>query len=188
MNKRVVVMLVLAFASGCGSDDDTASFECFPIPGLERTKGNEYYSIGSAPTSDNIASDAQTGLTWARCSIGQAGDVDDEDESCGGFTGAANYTWAEALAEVQTANQETYEGFTDWRLPNAKELSSLVDTACANILSNTDVFPVAGRRYWSSSPSADGGVNAWIVDFQTGQLKAVLKSRSHSVRLVRGGD
>ncbi|MCE1246219.1 MAG: DUF1566 domain-containing protein [Firmicutes bacterium] len=35
--------------------------------------------------------------------------------------------WKSALAWVQAKNAENYLGFSDWRLPNAKELQSIVD-------------------------------------------------------------
>ena len=35
--------------------------------------------------------------------------------------------WQEALAWVQQKNAENYLGHDDWRLPNAKELQSIVD-------------------------------------------------------------
>lgn len=35
--------------------------------------------------------------------------------------------WEDALAWVQQKNEENYLGYHDWRLPNAKELQSIVD-------------------------------------------------------------
>jgi hypothetical protein len=35
--------------------------------------------------------------------------------------------WEEALAWVQEKNEENYLGYSDWRLPDAKELQSIVD-------------------------------------------------------------
>ena len=35
--------------------------------------------------------------------------------------------WQDALAYVQQKNEENYLGHNDWRLPNAKELQSIVD-------------------------------------------------------------
>jgi len=37
------------------------------------------------------------------------------------------FNWKEALAWVQQKNRENYLGHSDWRLPNAKELQSIVD-------------------------------------------------------------
>lgn len=189
MKARAVSILMLVFASGCGSDDKASSVGngCVLQSGLERTKGYDYYVVD--PRS-NVATDLQTGLTWARCSFGQTEDAENENPACGGASEVESYTWSAALAAVQSANASLYEGQSDWRLPNAKELSSLVDTACANVTMNTDVFPGVRRgRYWSSSPSVDDFGYAWAVDFSNGKVLPVLKSDSSpAVRLVRGGD
>ncbi|MBN1856747.1 MAG: DUF1566 domain-containing protein [Dehalococcoidia bacterium] len=39
----------------------------------------------------------------------------------------AGLNWREALDFVQQKNEESYHGHADWRLPNAKELQSIVD-------------------------------------------------------------
>ena len=39
----------------------------------------------------------------------------------------AGMNWESALAWVQTKNAASYLGHSDWRLPNAKELQSIVD-------------------------------------------------------------
>ncbi len=58
---------------------------------------------------DGTITDAATGLMWARDDNG------------------AGVNWEEALAWVETQNAANYLGYSDWRLPNAKELQSLVD-------------------------------------------------------------
>ena len=58
---------------------------------------------------DGTVSDGTTGLMW------------DRDDSGTGLN------WQEALAWVQAKNAKNYKGHADWRLPNAKELQSIVD-------------------------------------------------------------
>jgi hypothetical protein len=53
--------------------------------------------------------DGATGLMWSQADSG------------------VGLNWQDALAWVQTKNAENYLGHNDWRLPNAKELHSLVD-------------------------------------------------------------
>ncbi|WP_291320397.1 DUF1566 domain-containing protein, partial [Desulfonatronospira sp.] len=35
-------------------------------------------------------------------------------------------TWQQALDEVREMNREAYDGFRDWRLPNRRELRSII--------------------------------------------------------------
>lgn len=58
---------------------------------------------------DGTITDKATGLMWTK------------DDSKVGMT------WEEALKWVQKKNAENYLGYNDWRLPNAKELQSIVD-------------------------------------------------------------
>jgi hypothetical protein len=42
--------------------------------------------------------------------------------------------------------------------------------------------------YWSSSPYADNGNNAWNVNFNNGNVNNNNKNNSNYVRLVRGSE
>ncbi|MDC7218418.1 MAG: DUF1566 domain-containing protein [Spirochaetales bacterium] len=77
---------------------------------VQLVRGNEQYGINDFEDNTNgTISDKATGLMWTK---------DDSQ------TGMA---WKEALAWVQEKNEENYLGYSDWRLPNAKELQSLID-------------------------------------------------------------
>jgi hypothetical protein len=80
--------------------------------------------------------------------------------------------WAEALAWVQTKNAENYLGYNDWRLPDAKELQSIVDYTRSpattnspsineNFFNTTAITNEAGQTdypyFWTSSVLVDGG-------------------------------
>jgi hypothetical protein len=62
-----------------------------------------------ADNSDGTITDTATGLMWSQADSGEGMD------------------WEDALAWVQQKNAEHYLGYSDWRLPNAKELQSIVD-------------------------------------------------------------
>jgi hypothetical protein len=81
-------------------------------------RGNPDYGINDF--SDNgggTVTDNATGLMWSQ-----------DDSGDGVNTGPrSGMTWEDALAWVQQMNDENYLGYDDWRLPNAKEMQSLVD-------------------------------------------------------------
>lgn len=100
-------------------------------------------------TAGDEVTDTKTGLTWRRCSEGQAW-------SGGTCTGtAASYTHERALARA-TAQA----GTAGWRLPSVEELSSIATSI------DTTAFPATPSNwYWSATPNADYHYSAWIVLF-----------------------
>ena len=89
--------------------------------------------------------------------------------------------WEEALAWVETQNTAAYLGYVDWRLPNAKELQSIVDysrspdttgSAAIDPLFNiTSITNEAGEAdypfYWTGTTHANwsetsGGFGAYV--------------------------
>ncbi len=123
--------------------------------------------------------DKQTGLIWMRCALGQTWDG-------AGCTGSpTTMVWQTAL---QTAESTNFAGKNDWRLPNKKELESLVELRCSLPAINTFIFPNATSDVlWSSSPRTYYSSDAWIVDFSHGNDNSDYKSSVLAVRLVRAG-
>ncbi len=73
-------------------------------------RGNTTYGINNfIDKKDGTVTDTATGLMWAK------------DDSQQGLN------WQEALAWVHEKNNINYLGFNDWRMPNIKELQSIVD-------------------------------------------------------------
>jgi hypothetical protein len=126
--------------------------------------------------------DTATGLIWKKCSEGQT-----NDENCTGSATLVN--WSQALQAAETINSN--DGFaeqTDWRLPNIKELQSIVEVACSVPTINSDRFPnTASSGFWSASARVNGSAYAWGVDFYGGNSGDYGRSSSSQVRLVRGG-
>lgn len=119
---------------------------------------------------DSTVTDKQTGLIWKRCLQGLSGDDCSQDSF---FSG----TWEEALQEA-----ENNEG---WRLPNIKELQSIVERQCTNPALNTQIFPNSEDFFdiWSSSPHGDS--RAWYVHFGSGIAGNETRLNTLQVRLVR---
>jgi hypothetical protein len=138
----------------------------------------------STPTSaftDNLNGTVThnlTGLMWKQCAEGLSG------ASCA--TGSATtLTWANALAQARDSN---FAGHTDWRLPNIKELESIVESCGYSPSINTTLFPATpASDFWSGSSYVPGPSGAWFVGFGNGGTNAGNKAVSPYVRLVRGG-
>lgn len=127
-------------------------------------RGNADYGVNDfVDNGDGTVTDQATGLMWMQ---GDSGD---------------GMVWEDALAWAEARNAESYLGHDDWRLPNPKELESIVDytrspttTASAAIdpiFDATTITDEAGEDdwafYWTGTThnSAGGGGNACYVAF-----------------------
>ena len=135
--------------------------------------------------NDGTVTDPETGLVWKKCSEGQSWST--AGNNCAGT--ADTYRWQAALQRAQEVNAGTSENLsqTDWRLPNINELASITELRCDPAINNT-VFPgTPASLFWSSSPFASFGADAWNVSFFNGVGFAYIKSHDGHVRLVRSG-
>lgn len=122
--------------------------------------------------------DNKTGLIWQKCSLGQSG------SDCSGS--AVPYTWSAAL---QAAEDERLQTGLQWRLPDIKELRSIIEYQCYGPAINLTVFPnTRTTYYWSASSYANSSYKAWYVDFYDGS-SSIYFNMNHVkyVRLVRAG-
>lgn len=136
--------------------------------------------------SDGTVTDKKTSLMWKQCSEGLSSNTTACD------SGAVSiFTWLEALQQVQVVNTTGFAGYNDWRLPNHKELASLVERRCYFPSINENIFPFIQNqetRYWSSSPrQGTSGDTVRSIDFIYGNGQLSLKNLPYSVRLIRGG-
>ena len=127
---------------------------------------------------DGTVTDTVTGLMWMQCSLGQ-----DPDANCSG--NATEHNWREALEAAEASTSATY---TDWRLPNIKELSSLAARDRYNPAINSTIFPnTSSDWYWSASPIASLSFYAWALYFYYGYDSNYGRHNDYHVRLVRSG-
>lgn len=132
----------------------------------------------------DLVKDNLTGLMWSRCAVGQT--WNSTTNTCEGD--ANTFTWKEALNEVQAQNQSQALNKTDWRLPNIKELSSIVNLGCISPAIDAEAFPGTNSgEYWSSSVYVRYAGRAWFVDFDLGNDYASNKKYYKHIRLVRSG-
>lgn len=123
--------------------------------------------------------DLQTGLIWRRCSEGQTW----TGSTCAGEP--VLYPWADALAQARSAQTPRKL----WRLPDVKEMGSLVDHSRRNPAIDVSFFPNTRWGYYSTStPAAGTQANVWIFVATDGALGNVNRVDAVAVRLVRTTD
>jgi len=136
------------------------------------------YTIYNPVGVSSVTVDNRTGLMWVTNPVDAGMD----------FT----YNWEGALYACKSliGASGTYAGYSDWRLPNIRELMSIADygiTTPPNI--NGKYFlNTQAANYWSSTTYVPIPDNAWFVAFSDGVVNFVNKTlSSHYVRCVRGG-
>lgn len=104
--------------------------------------------------------------------------------------------WPDALLWVQQKNKENYLGQNDWRLPNAKELQSIVDysrspdttgsAAIDPLFSSTQITNEAGQAdypfYWTGTTHASSnGMGAAAVYIAFGRAMGYMDGQWQDV-------
>ncbi len=210
---RVVVIGVL-LGSICVEAHDDSQFFVVPVPivvnadypaPVSRTGQSTSYSAGddgdlekgvASPSprftnnGDGTVTDNLTGLVWLRNA---------------GCYGRSNWNTSLVIVKQLAGGSgrcslldDSLEG--EWRLPNLKELSSLVNSgykepALSNAAS-TDIWKPYDAfvnvkstvRYWSSSTRRGNQEHGWYVDFSYGQIDTSNKSTSYTMWPVRDGN
>ena len=165
---------------------------CDPIPCAGTGEDGELQKgVAVSPrfvyNGDGTVTDKLTGLVWLRegnCNTFFAGDA----------TGQNSRPWSAALAAADQL-AAGYCGLTDgsvaedWRLPNLRELQSLIDFSQVNpaLPPSHPFLNTVSSYYWSSTTLAISTAGAWRVYFGNGTVTSDVKSNSYNVRAVRGG-
>jgi hypothetical protein len=122
---------------------------------------------------DEMVRDNLTGLMWSRTPHLLNGNSDAMD-------------WNLA---IDFCNGLEFAGHSDWRLPNVRELNSLVDYGRINppLPSGHPFEGIRSGEYWSSSSLGDEPMMAWIVAFSQGGAQSTGVEGERYVWPVRGG-
>jgi len=128
-----------------------------------------------ADNGDGTVTDSCTGLMWQK-------DPADMDGN-GTPSGVDAVTWFGALAYCENLS---FAGHDDWRLPNVRELQSIVDYGRSDPAIDP-VFNATGAtvNYWSSTSGTDFSLRGWYVTFSLGEVFPSDKSTGAYVRAVR---
>ena len=177
--------------TGCYEVDGTPIVDCVGAMGQDGAlqKGEALPTPRFTDNGNGTVTDNLTGLIWL------------QDANCFGTR-----AWDVALNDAATLNsgecglslsEGSVEG--DWRLPNQKELSSLVnlkyyDPALSNTEGNGNwseaegpFIGVQSNYYWSSSTVIFFPSGAWNVNLKSGIVDGDDKANPHAVWPVRDG-
>ncbi len=131
----------------------------------------DIFTIGST----KITVDNNTGLIWA------------SDGTERGCAFGAQTDWEHA---VNWCNHLSFAGSSDWRLPNIKELQTIVDYSLTYPSINETYFPNSmDDKYWTSTTYyiTTNNDNAWVIEFDVGgPTYDYLKTKKKYLRAVTG--
>lgn len=143
---------------GSGQDAEFRAGRTWPVPRF-------------AP-QDDLVLDRLTGLVWPR------------NASLAEWP----LTWVEAIEFVAGMNRARRFGFADWRLPNRRELRSLMShhTRKPALPEAHPFIEVFSGWYWSSTSAAISPAHAWYVHMEGARMFYGGKDQSYMVWPVRG--
>jgi hypothetical protein len=159
-----------------GDNENRKGFAKWPAPRFTNPEG-------TTPVSGNVVVDQLTGLMWT---------VDSNAPGPAACVPAVTKTLKGAIDYIACLNSNGYLGYNDWRLPNRKELFSLIDyeqavpAAWVSTQGFSNVQDFYCYDYWLSTTDTtkDMGIFA---DVGYGAVFYSDKSRSHYVWPVRAG-
>ncbi len=142
--------------------------------------GTEWPTPRFTDNGDGTVTDNLTGLMWLK------------DGGC-----IKKNKWKDSLNAVAELNNnpgnynclEYIANYTDWRLPNVKEIESLTNYGVSDSaawLNSEGFVDVNASFYWSSTTHQVNSSKAWLVKMSNGKEIPVPKSYRYHVWPVRG--
>ena len=131
---------------------------------------------GSGTFLDNL-----TGLIWPK---------DGNTPAVPSCNPAVPKTWRGAQDYIDCLNQNNFQGFKDWRLPDASEMGSLIYVGRDNSAAwlNTEGFSNVQEGFYWTSTAGSLSLNASAINMRYGFVYPFKKTaNNYSVWPVRGG-
>ncbi len=160
------VSFVLGEADVIGGQNELAALCVADLPTLGFPT-QRYYRAEPLP-GQSLIFDNRTGLIWE------------------GPFNAQGFTWAQAMARCENL---VFGTISDWRLPNAFEIFSIVDTSRFMPSTDPEAFPVtlSMAGFWSSTTFTADTVMAVEMGLVSSILKGMSKAFLLQVRCVTAG-
>ncbi len=179
----------LVSCAATGQDGEHQAGVAWPV--------NRFTDNGNETITDNL-----TGLVWARDGnlMASRGDHTAGWDAQDGLQDGMVIWWLnataprgpyEALAYIQYLNSIQFGGFNDWRLPNVNELLTLIHygvSSSAAWLNTQGFVNVLEDSYWVSTTHTMWTNNSYRVYMVSGSCVMAVKTESHYIWPVRGGD
>jgi len=121
--------------------------------------------------TNGVVTDSKTTLEW-------------QDDYSDNGDNIKSATWTDAIDYCESLS---LNGQSDWRLPNKKELLSIVDYGTANSAISSVFEKITDNYYWSSTTDILNTKMAVSIIFQDGSEYGYSKLDTHFVRCVRAG-
>jgi formylglycine-generating enzyme required for sulfatase activity len=139
----------------------------FHVRAVRQANAASTVQVRFQDNGDSTVTDRTTGLMWQK------------------FQSPTMMAWEDALRYGESLSMG---GYSDWRVPNIKEIQSLNDASRSNPSVDQTFFPaVVTGKYWSSTTQFNASTRAWYIDFAYGITTYELKTISLNLLCVRGG-
>lgn len=122
--------------------------------------------------------DNYTGLIWKKCSQGTSG------TNCN-YGSPSLREWAKARVECEELN---FAGKKGWRLPNLKELQSIVDTGTFRPSINKKFFASSDDPFWTLTSPGEYPASKFTVLFSDGSVYFSSANGAAAIRCVYDGE
>ena len=153
-----------------------------------QTQTPSHQDVQFIDRKDGTLLDVTTNLLWSKCNLGET--YNQSNDTCDG-TAIKYQNWQDALIATKNSDLTTIAGQAGFRLPNIKELSSIVDYSFTRPAINLTYFQTTTNEpYWTNTPDAhkiNSAYDGLIIDFEDALETITVPSNFPSplVRLVK---